>query len=238
MNSITLPSGVKVVLKEVTGLAEKQLYSKKNIESGSNVDRFMSECIETIGDDKDTMTPAEKERALFAMRSGDRNYILVMIRVAGLGSKMDFNSKCPKCGHTSGYSVDLQQMLDDGTLKVISYEEEPKCVNLPSGGYAEILYLTGEMERAASKLPNDALHAFMLLRIASINGERPNVKTLESMSMTDLCVIRESLAEMQGGLMAEIELDCPNCNESYEIGVHTIQDFLAPMKTKTAIAGA
>lgn len=237
VNMVTLPSGINVYIKDVTGRAEKQLVNKKNVENGSSVDRFMMECIETIGDEKKTMTPAEKEKALLEMKSGDRNYLLLRIRIAGLGANMDFNSKCPECGHTSGYSVDLQQMLDDGTLKVEPYEEEPKRVDLPSGRYAEIGYLTGGMERAASKLQRDDLHAAMLLRIESIDGEHATIKTLEDMSMGDLTALRGALADMQGGLLPEIELDCAECGNSYEIGVHTVQDFLFPLKTKTETAG-
>ena len=238
MNAITLPSGTTAVLKEVTGRAEKQLFNKRNIENGNNIDLFMSECIETIGDEKESMTPIEKEKALLVMKSGDRNYLLLMIRIEGLGEQMDFNSKCPNCGHTSGYSVNLKQMLDDGTLKIEPYGDEPRRVGLPSGGYAEIIYLTGEAERSASKLPRDAIHAAMLLRTTCINGERPNIKTLEIIPMRDLCALRAALTEMQGGLLPEIELDCPECGNSYEIGVHTVQDFLSPLKMKTATAGA
>jgi hypothetical protein len=228
---VTLPSGLPVQLKPMTGRAEKALEDKNARKNGSVVDRYMMECVETIGN-AENMTPQQKEKALLDMLSGDRNYLLLMIRIEAFGPEMVFESECPKCNKTSVYKVNLQELLDDGTLAVRPYEESPKVVHLPaSGGSAEIVYMTGAIERQMFNLPDGSLHASMLQRIASIDGHKPTLKDLENMRGRDLLALRSAMTEMKGGLDSTLELDCLECNRSYETSLAGIRDFLFPTKT-------
>lgn len=235
--AITLPSGLAVTLKPMTGKAERVLEDKKLYKTGALVDRYMMECIETIGD-KETMTPQEKERALLEMLSGDRNYLLMAIRIEGFGPDMIFTSTCPKCGKESGYQINLQNKLDDGTFPVIPYQDAPQRIELPvSGGYAEIGYMTGQRERQMAQLPDNAIHQGMLLRIESLNGERPTLKDLENMHGRDLLALRAAMGDMRGGLDSTIELDCGECGASYKISIASVPDFFVPSMTSLESAG-
>lgn len=235
--NITLPSGLQVVLKPMTGRAERVLEDKKLYKSGALVDRYMMECIETIGD-KEKMTPQEKEKALLEMLSGDRNYLLMAIRIEGFGPEMIFTSTCPKCKKDSGYEINLQEMLDNGTFPVFPYQEAPRRVDLPaSGGYAEIEYMTGQRERQMAQLPENAIHQSMLIRIHSINGERATLKDLENMHGRDLLALRAAMGDMRGGLDSMIELDCGECGASYEISIASVPDFFVPSRTSLESVG-
>jgi hypothetical protein len=234
---ITLPSGLTVQLKPMTGRAEKALEDKNARKNGSVVDRYMMECIDTIGD-AETMTPQQKEKALLEMKSGDRNYLMLMIRMEAFGPEMVFEYECPKCNKTSIYQANLQEMLDDGRLTVFPYDESPKAVNLPaSGGTAEITYMTGAIERQMFKLPENAFHAAMLLRIVSIDGHAATLKDIENMRGKDLLELRSAMAEMKGGLDSVIELDCLECGSSYEVNLAGIRDFFFPARTNMESAG-
>lgn len=236
--AITLPSGIHVVLRPMTGRAERVLEDKKLYKSGALVDRYMMECIETIGDEKETMTPQEKEKALLEMLSGDRNYLLMSIRIEGFGPEMIFTSTCPKCGKESGYEINLQEMMDNGTFPVYPYQNAPQRIDLPvSGGYAEIGHMTGQRERQMSQLPDNAIHQSMLLRMESLNGERPTLKDLENMHGRDLLALRAAMGEMKGGLDSTIELDCGECGVSYKISVASVPDFFVPSMTSLESAG-
>jgi hypothetical protein len=236
--NITLPSGLSVQLKPMTGRAEKALEDKNARKNGSIVDRYMMECVETIGD-TEKMTPQQKEKALLDMLSGDRNYLLLMIRMEAFGPEMIFEHECPNCKKTSIYKTNLQEMLDDQRLAILPYGENPRTIHLPvSGGSAEIVHMTGVIERQMVKLPEGAFHATMLLRIASIDGRSPTLKDLENMRGRDLLALRSAMSEMKGGLDSTFELDCLECGNSYETGLPGIRDFLFPMRTNTESAGA
>jgi hypothetical protein len=235
---VTLPSGLSVHLKPMTGRAERALEDKSARKNGSVIDRYMMECVETIGD-AEKMTPQEKEKALLEMWSGDRNYLLLMIRMEAFGPEMVFESECPKCNKTSIYKMNLKEMLDDDTLAIHPYEESPKTVHLPaSGGSAEIVYMTGAIERKMFNLPEGSLHAAMLLRIATLDGRRATLKDLEDMKGRDLLELRSAMTEMKGGLDSTLELDCFECNRSYETSLSRISDFLFPTKTRMGNDGA
>lgn len=228
---ITLPSGIPVTLKPMTGRAEKVLEDKKLLQNGTLTDRYMMECIETIGD-AEKMSPQEKEKALLDMKSGDRNYLLLMIRVEGFGSKMFFNSECPKCGKTAGYEIDILDLLETEEIKILPYREFPVLVELPvSGGYAEIGPMTGAVERRLSQLPQNALHQAMLLRIDSINDTKATLKDLENMHGKDLLAIRAAMSIPDGGLDPTIEIDCPECGASYRRMLSQYVDFFVPSRT-------
>lgn len=235
---VTLPSGIEAVVKPLTGRAEKILTDKQLAKSGVVADRFMMECVESIGG-AENMTPQEKEKALLDMYSGDRNYLLLMIRIEGFGPELCFNSKCPECKKTAGYSANLEEMLNDGTLEVLPYSESPQRVELPaSGGYAEIVHMTGAIERRMAKLPENDLHQLMLLRIGSLNGKPATLKDLENMYGKDLLALRAAMNEMRGGLVSEIELECAECGNKYKVPLIGIQDFFLPTRTSSERRGA
>lgn len=236
--TVTLPSGLEAIVKPLTGRAEKILTDKQLIKNGTAADRFMAECVESIGG-AENMTPQQKEKALLDMYSGDRNYLLLMIRIEGFGPELCFNSKCPECKKTAGYTANLEEMLADGTFKIHPYGENPRRVELPvSGGYAEIVHMTGAIERRMAKLPENDLHQLMLLRIASLNGNPATIKDLENMYGRDLLALRSAMNEMRGGLAAEIELECAECGNTYTVPLTGIQDFFLPAKTSLAKPGA
>jgi hypothetical protein len=58
----------------------------------------------------------------WVMPSIDLDFLLVAIRVATYGSKMEVNSKCPKCDEESKYDVDLSSWI--GQVGTFAYEEQ------------------------------------------------------------------------------------------------------------------
>lgn len=234
---ITLPSGVEVELAPFTGKIERLLEDKNLIKSGVFTDRYLTACVDSIDGDS-TMTPQEKEKTILDMRSGDRNYLLLHVRINAYGPDMVFNNKCPQCNKTSGYQVNLEDMLNDGTLKIHPYPEEPARFDLPSGGWFEINHMTGRDERKFAQLKNDQkLSTVTILRIASLNGNAPKLRDFEELSGRDLMVIREAISEFKGGLIPTINLECLECGNSYDVHLSGIPDFFVPSKTRLGIAG-
>lgn len=228
---IKLPSGVEVELAPFTGKTERLIEDKKLIQSGAFTDKYLAACIASIGGEEN-MTPQQKEKTVLEMFTGDRNYLLVQIRIDAYGPEMVFNHQCPQCKKTSGYRVDLEEMLEDETLKVYPYMESPVRIDLPSGGHAEVRYMTGQDERKMAQMKDNLLSGGMLLRIESLNGEAPTRKMLDELSGRDLLALREAMSGMKGGLYAAIELDCLECGNSYETPLSGIPDFFIPSRTK------
>ena len=143
---IKLPSGIECEIQELTAEAERVLTNKADIKSGQWINKFMPKAIVSI-DGKKYDNNGELINALLDMKTGDRNYLLLQIRIQSYGEEMDFNFECPKCHKTSGYHMDLQKMLDSGELKVYPYQAGTPIAIKTREGIAEIDYMTGRSEQ-------------------------------------------------------------------------------------------
>ncbi len=233
---ITLPSGIEIELLPFTGEIERLVQDKRLIQSGAFIDRYMSACIASIDGD-DTMTPQQKEKAVLDMRSGDRNYLLVQIRINAYGADMIFNYECPKCNRTAGYQINLEDMLNTGELKVSPYKETPLRVDLPSGGYVDMDYLNGHDERRLARIKENRLSAATISFLKSINGSEPTLKGYEKLTGRDLMTIRGAISDMGGGLVPVIELECLECGSVNGAELAGIPDFFMPSMMSMGIAG-
>ncbi|MDR3280365.1 MAG: hypothetical protein LBT23_07620 [Synergistaceae bacterium] len=235
---LTLPSGKKVEITPVDGKTERLIEDKKLLQSGAFIDKYLSSRIEAVDGDH-SLTPQQKEKVVLDMLSGDRNYMLYKLRIESYGPEMIFNYECPSCKKTSGYKVDLNEMLEDGTVKVYPYRDEALRVELPrSGGYALIEYMTGHDERRLAQLKSASFCDATLIRIAELNGNPPTRKDLDDLIGKDLSAIRNGISEMaNAGLVSTIELTCLDCGKDYTVGLASIMDFFAPWKTSTESVG-
>lgn len=237
MYDILLPSHKVVSVKPVTGKAEALFEDKKLIQSGAVVDRFMAECIEAV-DGKELGSPQEKIKAVMDLYTGDRNYLLLKLRVEAYGPKMVFNYACPSCKETSGYEADLDEMLANGELEVHDYSPSPIQVDLPrSGGCAEVRHLTGHDERKAFGMDLKGTFSATLPLTSSLNGEPPTIKALKELPAGDLLAIRQAALSLKGGLDPSIELKCLDCGTKYRVKLGAIPDFFTPTRTTLESAG-
>ena len=234
--SFNLPSGVPVEIQEVTGAAEKLLLDKKEMKTGRGLNKFILKAL--VSYDGKPITPGnEGMNLLLDMKSGDRNYLILRIRMNSYGDELDFNYKCPHCGKTSGYHLNFQEALDTGLIKVYPYRDDmPIVINIRSG-IAEIDYMTGRSEEwLAMQKEVDTIN-IAVAGCSAFNGHQPTYKEFENLFVKDLSEIRMAIMNLKGGLDPKIELDCPECDESYEVTLYQIPDFFTPL-TQKATTGA
>ena len=225
----TLPSGRPVEIQEFTAEAERILNNKQEVKSGKWLNKFMAKALVSLDGKPVPKNEGERIALLLDMLTGDRNYLLLQLRMLNYGPDMTFNYKCPKCGKTSGYSMNLQQMLDDGTLKVHPYREDVAIIVETRSGTAEVTYTTGRTEDwFASLREPDRIHLAMGL-CSSFNGHPPEYKEFAGLFAKDISEIRKVGNSLKGGLDPEIELDCLECDFSYEVMLYSISDFFTPL---------
>ena len=227
-----LPSGRPVEIKEFTARAESVLDDKQALKSGKWLNTFMVKALVSLDDKPVPKNEGEAVSLLLDMLTGDRNYLLVQIRMLNYGADMTFNYKCPECGKTSGYQLNLQDMLDNGILKVDPYREDVPLTVETRSGVAEIDYSTGRTEQWLAELgknPNRIQIAMAMCK--SFNGHAPEYKEFADMFAKDISEIRTVGNSLKGGLDPYIELDCVECDSSYSIPIYRIPDFFTPLMT-------
>lgn len=233
----TLPSGRPVEIQELTAEAERVLTSKLDLKSGKWFNKFIAKALVSLDGKPVPKNEGEIISLLLDMKSGDRNYLALQIRMFNYGSELVFNYKCPECGKTSGYKIDLQEMLDDGTLKVYPYREDVPITVETRSGIAEIDYMTGRVEQWLAEQRELDLTKIAMASCKSFNGHPPEYKDFAGMFVRDLSQIRLASNELnaKGGLNASIELECPDCNNSYSVMMYQIPDFFTPLTTTESI---
>ena len=121
--------------------------------------------------------------------------------------------------------MNLQDMLEDGTLKNYPYCEDLPVIVETRSGIAEIEYSTGRSEQRLAELVSpDRIHLARAM-CSKFNGHPPEYKEFASMFAKDISEIRKAGNNLKGGLDPFIELDCIEYDTSYSILIYRIPDF-------------
>lgn len=235
--NFTLPSGIECEIRPMSGKMEKILTDRHLAKNGSNINELLRRVIVSLDGKPIDPKSASSEQTVLALRSGDRNYILLQLRILSYGEMMSFEAACPECKKKNQYTVNLQDLLDNGDLRVLPYPvESVRRVDLPSGGYAEVTYLDGYRERKLASMKDIDIIALTMAQMVSINGEAVTRGRVEDAPARDLAAIRAAAKDMNGGLMQEFLLTCGDCDNEFPVYLTKIQDFFTPLTTSSANA--
>ena len=226
-----LPSGIECEIQELTAEAERVLTNKADVKSGQWINKFIAKALVKINDKPVPQNQGELINMLLDMKTGDRNYLLLRIRMQSYGDEMIFNYECPKCHKTSGYKLNLREMLDNGELKVYPFRKDVPVEVETRDGVAEVDYTTGRSEQWLASLKDiDTIH-LALAACKSFNGKAPEYKDFCKLKTRDISKIRMAYSQLKGGLDPQIELNCYECDNSYKVMLQQIPDFFTPLTT-------
>ncbi len=228
IESFELPSGVQVEIQELTAASQKVFSDKQLIKSGKWINKLMLNALVSIDGKPIPENAGEANALLLDMKSGDRNYLLLRIRMQNFGEEMDFNYECPKCKKTAGYHINFKDALDNGSLKVYPYREDVPIEVETRSGTALIDYPTGRTEEWLSMQKDPDIILGTMGYCKSFNGHPPTYKEFEGLYAKDLTKIRLAGEDLKGGLDPRIELECVECDTSFSIFLYQIPDFFIP----------
>lgn len=193
---------------------EKLLTDKKLLKAGSNIDHLLLSCIEDISGEKPT------ERAVLDLLSGDRSFLLYHLRIMSYGAEYETEEICPHCKKTTSYTFDLEELLEDGTIKVTG---EPECgltkdVTMSDGSIVTVTALDGHRERRLKGKGEDiTMMDITLASMKAINGEAVTTAAMENWIGKDLKAIRKAGSDVSGGLIPLIRAECGHCDREHDL---------------------
>lgn len=232
---ITLPSGRPCEIREMTGRDEKILTDRAFVLNGTCLNKMLSAVVVSLDGEPMPKDAGKREELILDMLTGDRNYLILQVRMLSYGDEMIFNWKCPKCGATAGYKLNLRELLDDGTLKVHPYRDDMPLVVETRQGPAEVQYMTGRSEawllQQYKKGREFDTLTLAMAACSSLNGKRPSRADMEELPVRDIAAIRKAASELKGGMEGAVELDCLKCGESNSVELSSIPDFFIPWVT-------
>ncbi len=221
MHTFTLPSGVEIELREMTGAEEELLTDQRLIRKGEAINQVLKNCIVRIGANTE---PTIQE--VLDMLSGDRLFVLVRLRQISLGDDVDLEMVCtnPTCRETNYTAINLED------LEVTPFGEEREFeFKLPgSGKTVRFGYLDGHKEKRLAALKEPNITTGMLIRIIDINGKPPSKKFLADMSLRDRSALRQEMARVDAGIDTSIEMPCDACGTLLRTRLESEPAFLFP----------
>jgi hypothetical protein len=97
--SITLPLTGEMPVMPMTAMDDLALKTPDAVFNGTGVVNLIQSCCPSISNAWDTP-------------SVDLDALLIAIRIASYGEKMEFESRCPKCSEVNNYEMNLTSILD------------------------------------------------------------------------------------------------------------------------------
>lgn len=220
-----------VAIRSMTAREEDLLTSSALLKSGTVIDKLIESCL---------INKSVKSETLL---SGDRNALLVAIRVVGYGSDYKVKATCPQCENQFPHNFELNK------LQIKRLGAEPVAQGRNEFEYALPLsklkvsfkLLTGADEKEISqsderkkkvtglletRVTNRLLHS-----IVSINGEEDRSKLsliVSNLRAGDSRALRKYMDKIEPQLAMAQFAKCTQCGEESELDVPIGANFFFP----------
>jgi len=218
-------------IKPMTAKEEDILTSRAYIKNGSVISKLIQSCLSEDSIDPDDLI------------SGDRNALLIALRITGYGADYELELSCPECGKTNKSSFDLTTLpikrlvVDPVEIGVNEFE-----VVLPVTKKTVIVkFLTGKDERemmiiTERKKKNglntesaitDRLNR-SIISIDNIADKNKISMFVKNMPVRDSLALRRFLDKHEPGVDMKSHMTCTHCHEESEVDLPIGASFFWP----------
>jgi len=194
-------------IRELTGVDEEAI--AKISDYGRSLMAILDRATVKIGEEK--ATPAVLDRLL----AGDREYLIIQIRIATFGNEIALKAKCADCNEIYDFTIDLNTDLTinrfDDPISDRSITVDCKVgevlVEFPNGAVQR--KLINIQDRTAAEMDTVLLKECVI----EINGQPVvNVDQVKNLGMQDRRKILAELSEKNPGPdLSKLAKDCPSC---------------------------
>lgn len=200
-----------VEIRELTGADEEQL--ARILDAGKGLLAILEKATVKIGD-----KPADKE-TLDSLLAGDREMILLAIRIATFGPDVKVGPMCPNCAVSATFEIDLEKDVEIKKLNEENREFTVTCkvgtvvLNLPTGTTQKAL--VNATNKNSAELDTILLKGCM----ASINGVPVmGVQQIRDLSIKDRRTLLEEITNRNPGpQLSEIKKTCSSCEQEVSL---------------------
>lgn len=220
-----------VEIKAMTAREEDILTSKALLKKGTVISELIKSCLI----DK-TINPAD-------LLGGDRNSLMVAIRITGYGHEYDAEIECPECGVKSSQQFNLAELpikrleIEPVTPGSNAFEFKlPYCKKVvkfkfPTGRDEEDIMAAAEKQKKLGMQADTAVTTNLLYSIISLDGSEDRAKIsgfVRNMPARDSLALRTYIRDNEPGIVMKQDVSCPGCGHSWESGVPIGVKFLWP----------
>ena len=220
-----------VDIRAMTAREEDILTSRALIKKGTVITELIKSCL------------IDKRIQVQDMIAGDRNAIMVALRITGYGAEYNVEADCPACGVRSKQEFNLGEM----PIKRLEIEPVAKGQNLfefklpmtkktvnfrfLSGRDEEEITTTQERAKKQGALADNIVTTRLQYCIVSIDGktDRSSINGfIRNMPARDSMALRKFIEANEPGIEMKSDFDCSSCNEVNEVRVPLGASFFWP----------
>lgn len=219
-----------VEIKAMTATEEDILTSRGLLKTGKVLDALIRSCL------------IDKSVDIGSLLVGDKNAILVAIRITGYGQLYTASVECPVCGETSQHTFDLAKLpIRQLTEQPVEPGVNEFSCDLPvMRARVKFKLLTGNDEKElASTLEKmrklggaeNLVTTRIMHQVTSIGGETDRQKLaniIRHMPAADSRVLRKKMDEVAPTVDLRQQFTCQSCNEESEVDVPMGAEFFWP----------
>lgn len=223
-----------IEIRSMTAKEEDILTSRSLLRQGKAMSMLLQNCMIDKSIDPDEMLV------------GDRNSLLVAIRMSGYGQGYDCEVDCPVCSESFEHDFDIEAA---STVKELGAEPAEAGLNLfaftlpMSKVDVTFKLLTGaedkDLNTAAERMKkangvgaptsNITLRLFHHVQSIGADHDRVSIKRkIDTMLAGDAKALRTHIDKVQPGLDIKSHITCPSCGEESEVEVPIGPDFFWP----------
>jgi hypothetical protein len=220
-----------VEIRAMTAREEDILTSRALIKKGTVITTLLQSCL------------TDKRIDVTKMLSGDRNAVMVALRITGYGSQYSTEVDCPNCGNKSKQDFDLTQL----PIKPIEVQPVEVGTNLfecllpvtkktvrfkfLTGADEEEILIVQERKKKAGAATDNLVTTRLQYSIVSVDGKTDKSlisSFIRSMPARDSLTLRQFIDKNEPGIEMKAYMDCPSCNETSEVKMPLGASFFWP----------
>ena len=221
-----------VDIRAMTARDEDILTSRAYMKKGSAITELIKSCVTVKGADPNDLV------------AGDRNALMVSIRITGYGSEYRVEATCPKCGVKALSTFDLGNLaIKRLEVPPIAPGENEFAFDLPvTKKRVHFKILTGhdqdELSAQASKMrslfpdaPDNGVTGYLERAIVKIGDVADRAKIsmfVKSMPAQDSRVLRKHIRNVEPGIDMTNDLSCSSCGEVSRVDMPIGSSFFWP----------
>lgn len=221
----------KVEIRAMTAREEDILTSQALLKKGTVITELIKSCLV----DK-SVNPVD-------LLTGDRNALMVAIRITGYGAEYDAEIECSECSTKSKQQFDLAalpiQSLDIDPVSPgqnvfefkLPHSKKVVKFKFMSGRDEEEIAATQARQKKLGMATDSTVTTNLLYSIVSIDGieDRSKIASfVKMMPARDSLALRNYIRDNEPGVLMKQEVTCPSCGHIEEVNMPIGVSFLWP----------
>lgn len=220
-----------VEVRAMTAREEDILTSRALIKKGTVITELIRSCL------------VDKKIDVPSMLSGDRNALMVALRVTGYGADYNVEVECPACQSKSKQVFNLSELqIKPLTLEPVQIGQNAFEAHLPvtkktvrfkflTGADEEEIMIIQERKKKAGAMADNLVTTRLQFCLLAVDGKTDKNlinSFIRNLPARDSLSLRQVIDQNEPGIDMKSYMDCPSCSESSEVRIPLGASFFWP----------